>query len=107
MDITQYKSEVAKLEKEISAMSGAESSATDKYMPSVGGVIKYKNYFIIIGGCFLFLWIFKPKFVLKIAQVNSRYQIVVDKKLFIMWWFILVAGLSAAMFTYIKFKKSG
>lgn len=103
MDLTEYSKEIKKLQSELQSL---ESSATDEEAPSTAvGFMKYKNYVIATAGSFLFLFLFKPKFVLKIALVDDVPQMIVDRGKFAIWWVAMSGIICLACYMYLKTKK--
>jgi len=66
------------------------------------GFLKYKDYLIIIFSSFLFLYIVKPKIILKIATTKtSGYQyITISFSKFMLWWLVLSVVVSLVYFIY-------
>lgn len=107
MDLTEYKKEVERLEREVSSLdsSSVDTASTAVSTSKFSAIMKYKIYIVVFVCVFLFLLIFQPKFVLKIETQNNHSRIVVDKKKFFIWW--IGAGVFVSFVCSIvgKFKK--
>lgn len=103
MDTSQYKKEIAKLERELADINVDKPSGSSKTFSSLG---KYKSYIIILIGSFILILLIKPKFTLMIKTINDNPTIVVDKKKFILTWLGTAIVISFIYFLLSK-KKSG
>jgi len=107
MDITEYKKEVERLEREVSSLdsSSSDTASTSVSTSKFSAILKYKIYIAVFVCVFLFLLIFQPKFVLKIETNDSDSRIVIDKKRFFIWW-IGAGVLVSVLYSIIgKFRK--
>jgi hypothetical protein len=107
MDSAAYQREVARLSNEVTNISSdiVSSDSSAKPAGKLAGIMKYKNYALIAGAVLLFLFIVKPKIVLKITLVDNVPSMVLDTKKFILWWICITMLVSLILFTYLKFRK--
>lgn len=107
MSISQYQQEVNKIEKETSALGiePADKKVSATSDGKLSSVMKYRNYIFIGVGTLIFLYIAKPKYVLKISVDKAdpaKHEMVLDYVKFAKCW----VGVSLLLaFLHIAFTK--
>jgi hypothetical protein len=105
MDIALYEQEVKKLSNDLSSIEHEQDSSISSSNP-LNRMWKYKQYFLLIIGSFLSLYVIKPKVILKIiAKESTTPTMVIDPKKFIIWWSVLVVAGVLSLFIFAKLKK--
>jgi hypothetical protein len=105
MDPTDYKREVDRLSNELNNLSTDVGHSEPEGRPSK--LTLYRPYIFIVLGALAFLYLVKPKVVLKIIiSPEGVPSIVLDVKKFLLCWLILAGVVSGIYYIYIRFRKS-
>ena len=104
MDINDYKKEIAKIENDISSLkdyTDTNNPISTQKKGIFSSVFKYKYYMFVGVLNFLFLYIVKPKCILKIViNCNNEVELKINVKKFMLWWVIM--NIVTFSFIYIK-----
>jgi hypothetical protein len=107
MDQKEYQKEIDKLSNDLQIIK-KDDNPTVADSKSVSKFSAYKPYIYITVLLFIFLFIIKPKFILKIKTTSETDKsiIVIDNTKFFKWWVISTTVSSLMYYVYFKYRKT-